>query len=331
MKNLEKDSSGRYIAPRGMEKVRVPIWNSRGGCKIVGTSAPTMEMLNSYLAKNTNCHVYTGQKRAYSRANIGAKRATIWDRVLKQKYVGRTAPFESNLEAYLKKHPNRERYVGQDKVTDESGVTKLDDSVRGPVLLNLKCGKLMSGTRRPLKRKLSQYLEKNPHLVVYDSENRHHQEFLRDAKQERKIQRLSGLLGRSSRPRYPAGYTSRLQTVAGSDLELDAAVETMEFVGLDGNAISAVAATENEDELDAAVETTEFVGLDGSNAIAAVAATESEELDAAVETTKFVGLDDDATSAVVASTERDYLPNCQMAFMELEELLGWNEDTRGGA
>lgn len=333
VKNIKRDSSGRYIVPRGMEKVRVPIWNWKKSYKIVGKSAPTLQILNHYLARNGNCQVYTGQtKKTYPPASGGSKRIKIWDPVLKQKFVGGIAPLESDIEAYLKKYPSREIYSGQDMITDKSGITKRDDSARGPVLLNLKSGKLMAGSQRPMKRKLSQYLDKNPHMVVYDSGNRHHQKFHREAKRARKRKRTKDRFAWLPSPRYPLGnesemddFESRRQRPAINEVELEAGLETMEFVGLDHKATSAVAAaSENENNLESALETMEFGGLD-NKATSVVAASENEEeVEAAVDTIELFGRGENAAPTVVASRESEY-PNDELTREKLADFLGLNE------
>merc|ERR1712086_293319 len=47
------------------------------------------------------------------------KRVTIWNWREQRKLSGNSAPFKKNLQEYLRKHPDWEEYVGQDK--DENG------------------------------------------------------------------------------------------------------------------------------------------------------------------------------------------------------------------
>jgi len=46
------------------------------------------------------------------------KRVTIWNFKEKRKLSGNSAPFKRNLEEYLRKHPDWQEYVGQDKDTN---------------------------------------------------------------------------------------------------------------------------------------------------------------------------------------------------------------------
>jgi len=45
------------------------------------------------------------------------KRVTIWNWKEKRKLSGNSAPFKRNLQKYLKKHPDWQEYIGQDKET----------------------------------------------------------------------------------------------------------------------------------------------------------------------------------------------------------------------
>merc|ERR1719238_650871 len=55
----------------------------------------------------------------YSNDEHAEKRVTIWNWREQRKLSGNSAPFKKNLQEYLRKHPDWEEYVGQDK--DENG------------------------------------------------------------------------------------------------------------------------------------------------------------------------------------------------------------------
>jgi len=55
----------------------------------------------------------------YSNDEFAEKRVTIWNWREQRKLSGNSAPFKKNLQEYLRKHPDWEEYVGQDK--DENG------------------------------------------------------------------------------------------------------------------------------------------------------------------------------------------------------------------
>merc|ERR1712167_488145 len=54
-----------------------------------------------------------------SNDDMAEKRVTIWNWREQRKLSGNSAPFKKNLQEYLRKHPDWEEYVGQDK--DENG------------------------------------------------------------------------------------------------------------------------------------------------------------------------------------------------------------------
>merc|ERR1711907_228994 len=55
----------------------------------------------------------------FSNDEMAEKRVTIWNWREQRKLSGNSAPFKKNLQDYLRKHPDWEEYVGQDK--DENG------------------------------------------------------------------------------------------------------------------------------------------------------------------------------------------------------------------
>jgi hypothetical protein len=54
-----------------------------------------------------------------SNDDMAEKRVTIWNWREQRKLSGNSAPFKKNLQEYLRKHPDWEEYIGQDK--DENG------------------------------------------------------------------------------------------------------------------------------------------------------------------------------------------------------------------
>merc|ERR1711988_1840412 len=59
------------------------------------------------------------QERSYDQDDDAEKRVTIWNWCEQRKLSGNSAPFKKNLQEYIRKHPDWEEYVGQDK--DENG------------------------------------------------------------------------------------------------------------------------------------------------------------------------------------------------------------------
>jgi hypothetical protein len=59
------------------------------------------------------------QQQSYDDDEMAEKRVTIWNWREQRKLSGNSAPFKKNLQDYLRKHPDWEEYVGQDK--DENG------------------------------------------------------------------------------------------------------------------------------------------------------------------------------------------------------------------
>merc|ERR1712164_191236 len=55
----------------------------------------------------------------YNNDEMAEKRVTIWNWREQRKLSGNSAPFKKNLQEYLRKHPDWEEYIGQDK--DENG------------------------------------------------------------------------------------------------------------------------------------------------------------------------------------------------------------------
>ena len=60
------------------------------------------------------------------------KRVTIWNWKEKRKLSGNSAPFKRNLQKYLKKHPDWQEYIGQDKETTSSGRRPTPKKRRNP-------------------------------------------------------------------------------------------------------------------------------------------------------------------------------------------------------
>lgn len=246
-KALQKDNSGVYIAPKGLEKLRVPIWNLRDGRKLMGRNCPEFQNLSAYLARKPHCDVFTGQTReTHPPQDGGDNRVTVWDRDLRCKLSGNAAPLESSIENYLKKHPSRERYVDQDMFVNEFGVRLRDDSAKAPMLVNLNTGFLVFGNARPLKRNLSQYLHDNKNIVVYDKENKDHRDIVREAKRAKTAtKRMNSGIGHLP----PPSYRRNQQAFEVSEEELEIAIESMEIIDLEDNtARASVPAQEADDQ-----------------------------------------------------------------------------------
>merc|ERR1712054_577156 len=56
-------------------------------------------------------------KQQESNDDAAEKRVTIWNWKEQRKLSGNSAPFKKNLQEYIRKHPDWEEYVGQDKDT----------------------------------------------------------------------------------------------------------------------------------------------------------------------------------------------------------------------
>merc|ERR1711881_263638 len=78
-------------------------------------STMEMPMMLSSHTKKSSMHHQTD----YSNDEFAEKRVTIWNWREQRKLSGNSAPFKKNLQEYLRKHPDWEEYVGQDK--DENG------------------------------------------------------------------------------------------------------------------------------------------------------------------------------------------------------------------
>jgi hypothetical protein len=79
------------------------------------------------------------------------KRVTIWNWREQRKLSGNSAPFKKNLQEYLRKHPDWEEYVGQDK--DENGKKNFAPKKRRKEITN-KTGvmhsPILDGNRKPV-------------------------------------------------------------------------------------------------------------------------------------------------------------------------------------
>merc|ERR1712072_533913 len=66
-----------------------------------------------------NSHTKKSHHTDFSHDEMAEKRVTIWNWREQRKLSGNSPPFKKNLQEYLRKHPDWEEYVGQDK--DENG------------------------------------------------------------------------------------------------------------------------------------------------------------------------------------------------------------------
>merc|ERR1711939_1103982 len=79
-----------------------------------------------------------------SNDDMAEKRVTIWNWREQRKLSGNSAPFKKNLQEYLRKHPDWEEYIGQDK--DENGKKNFapkkrrKDNKPGDAATKIECG-----------------------------------------------------------------------------------------------------------------------------------------------------------------------------------------------
>lgn len=106
----------------------VTIWNRLECRKIAGNAAPLGKNVYRYLDQHTNCEVYYNQDKAGLGERSAKKRrlmegenttlagdhVPIWNRRERRKIAGNAAPLKKNLEVYLAKRPDCERYDYQD-------------------------------------------------------------------------------------------------------------------------------------------------------------------------------------------------------------------------
>jgi hypothetical protein len=113
----------------------------------------------------------------YSNDEFAEKRVTIWNWREQRKLSGNSAPFKKNLQEYLRKHPDWEEYVGQDK--DENGKknfvpkkrrkdVKLNDTPKADVVrTNLR------GASIPMPADMSGLINTDARRRVADAPTRH--------------------------------------------------------------------------------------------------------------------------------------------------------------
>jgi hypothetical protein len=105
----------------------VTIWNRAERRKIAGNAAPLGRNVYRYLDAHSDCEVYYNQDKAGPGVQSGKKRTrgdadaasagdhvAIWNKRERRKIAGNAAPLHKNLESYLAKRPDCERYENQD-------------------------------------------------------------------------------------------------------------------------------------------------------------------------------------------------------------------------
>eukprot|EP00173_Palmaria_palmata_P003044 Plantae.Rhodophyta-Palmaria_palmata.ctg3163.p1 GENE.Plantae.Rhodophyta-Palmaria_palmata.ctg3163~~Plantae.Rhodophyta-Palmaria_palmata.ctg3163.p1 ORF type:complete len:394 (-),score=82.81 Plantae.Rhodophyta-Palmaria_palmata.ctg3163:328-1470(-) len=105
----------------------VTIWNRIECRKIAGNAAPLGRNVYKYLDQHADCEVYYNQDKAGPGERSAKKKrllegdaifagdhVPIWNRRLCRKIAGNAAPLHKNLDAYLAKRPDCERYTFQD-------------------------------------------------------------------------------------------------------------------------------------------------------------------------------------------------------------------------
>ncbi|KAJ8907243.1 hypothetical protein NDN08_003724 [Rhodosorus marinus] len=98
-----------------------------------------------------------------------AEHVTIWNRIECRKIAGNAAPLRRNLEKYLSKHPECEVYRGQEKILEQSGITKQNEHV--PIWHKLDRRKV-TGNAAPLRKNVELYLGKHPNCEVYTGQDK---------------------------------------------------------------------------------------------------------------------------------------------------------------
>lgn len=108
------------------ENEHVTIWNRLEHRKIAGNAAPLRKNLIRYLDAHAHCEVFYNQDQEGPGGRSGRKRARgdeacnagdhvpIWNKRERRKIAGNAAPLLKNLNVYLTKHPDCERYSNQD-------------------------------------------------------------------------------------------------------------------------------------------------------------------------------------------------------------------------
>merc|ERR1712072_279352 len=91
-----------------------------------------------------NSHTKKSHHTDFSHDEMAEKRVTIWNWREQRKLSGNSAPFKKNLQEYLRKHPDWEEYIGQDK--DENGKKNFapkkrrKDNKPGDAATKIECG-----------------------------------------------------------------------------------------------------------------------------------------------------------------------------------------------
>lgn len=127
--------------------------------------APTLNELATFLLMNRDFEIYQGQDKGFD-DEAWKQRVTLWDTRRQLKLSGRSSPMKRNLELYLFKRPHVVLYAGQD--VNEQGTIV----VSRPTLWNTLKNAPIRGKAVPAPDRLQQYLAKNPHIVMYNGQDR---------------------------------------------------------------------------------------------------------------------------------------------------------------
>lgn len=83
-------------------------------CKRIGISETELARFGQSVDPTGEAMLEQLQQAALDQVPPGKRRIKVWDTLNKRKLTGMAAPLEANIERYLREHPTRELYTGQD-------------------------------------------------------------------------------------------------------------------------------------------------------------------------------------------------------------------------